>query len=1056
MSIQSLNPSLQGLGQDGKGDKLQAADKKKKKKDKQLLSQKKQHHHRKGSKSSRSSEASSGSASVSDGADHGGDLVVDIQSSAGSINDHDAEAGAKDDHKKKDSSSSSSHQDRIPTIPEEPALPKGGKLVTVPAVQPNILFRFDDVSDELLLHGTAAPLSKEEQRKVLKAMAEVQQKLATREQMNITIVTIELTQLVAAHRFTKNSPWIKASYGDSCSWVADYEEEEESEDGGKTAWTNLRWSFDLERNESDRKDLVFTVCSKSLIVGRYVIDRTEFARIPETKSGYFEVLGDVRSSVGVSGRIRLLCLRGVAERPKGPHRDQQRHQTHRPTMDTASTSSSVASSPTREDYIPLQRGPQQLQFGRRSLIVKVLSVAAMDLKPVHFLESNSPFASVEVGDWVGVSGVVNNAGMAARWNGLNWKFVLSEEVRCEVVIHSKAIKIGRLSVSVEELLAAQTTASGTVQIIKHIVNGTQITGKVKVTMMISDIKTESSSSSSSSNNNKSPQQQQDDDVETKATMIDEKGLDRSDLVSTAILGEKGDMVLLKPFIKAPFLLRISEITVLDSAQASILRKNSLTVNVVCGTSGMATDEIPNCGAFAHWINLGWKITVIGGSTFRVTAWSGGKAIGAAALSVNDLLSTPTDFENNAEIFTKLLNGRKEIVGKVRLSCKYEQSLSIDPDPTSRPGSPLHASKPGEEAADLAVAAGGDAAVFQADKSSEHNNILLDVEELSLPVSAHITGISVFDMVSAHLLLKNSPQVKIAIDRKSVMTEERVGSGPMAVWTDLNWLMKIREDSYVVIALFSRGKEIGKIEVPPTELISIPVTSKGITEYKALIKSGSQATAAKIQIRMKLSNIDTAAPVDAARQQKQHEEESSVKYVSPSSRAEYVRSHQTTLAAAASSSMRSRDGVEYGQRVHMDDDDDDDDLEEGYRDPFPMRSPTGYRDSYASRIEDRSAAAATPSYTNESSASQMAAAASQSAIVIFDSAELFAEADKQKGLLDFHMSLQEIDLLALKSMHTFSANAPTVSVACGKYIFTTQVETWRTHACMHGCFIYMGI
>ena len=999
MSTQSLNPSLRDLDPSLDGKEKKLAGRKKKKKDKQQ--------HRKGSKSSRSSEASSGSASVSDGGGRVVDAAAELSvSSAGSINDHDAEAGAKADHKKKDSSRST-HQDRIPTIPEESPLPEGGKLV-----QPNISFRFDDVSDELL-HGTAAPyVSKEEQHRVLKAMEVVQQKLATREQMNITIVTIELTQLVAAHRFTKNSPWIKACYGESCSWVADYEEEEEEEGGEKTAWTNLRWSFDLERNEADRKDLVFTVCSKSLIVGRYVIDRTEFARIPETKSGYFEVVGDVRSSVGVSGRIRLLCLKGVAERPRGPHRDQQRHLTQRPTMDTAtasSSSSSVASGPTREDSAPLQ---WRLLIDRRSLVVKVLSVAAMDLKPVHFLESNSPFASVEVGDWVGVSEVANNAGIAARWNGLNWKFVLSEEVCCEVAVHSKAIKIGRLSVSVDELLSTQPTASGTVQIIKHIVNGTQITGKVKVTMMISDVKIESSSNK--------PEQQQDghvDDVETKVTMIDEKGAINpdhhgSDLVSSAILGEKGDLVLLKPFVKAPFVLRISEITVLDSAQASFLRRNSLSVNVVCGASGQATDEVPNCGAFAHWINLGWKISVIVGSTFRVTAWSGGTAIGAAILSVNDLLTVPTDFENHAEIFTKLLNGRKEIVGKVRLSCKYEQSID--------PSSPLHAMKPGEKMADLAAG----------DKSSE-----MDAEELSLPVSARITGISVYDMVSAHLLLKNSPQVKIAIDRKSVMTEERVGSGPMAVWTDLNWLMKIREDSYIVITLLSRGKQIGKIEVPPMDLISIPVTSKGITEYKVLIKSDSQATAAKIQIRMKLSNIiiDTA-PMDIAARLK---EDSAIKYVSPSSRADYMRSQ--TLAAAASSSMRSRDGVEYGQRVYVDDEDGDLNLDEGYRDPFPVRSPNGYRDSYASR------AASPSSYTNEGIPSQLAPTSSQRAFVIFDSAELLAEADKQKGL-DFHMNLQEIDLLALKSMHTFSANAPTVSVACGKYIFTTKVETcfifWR--------------
>jgi len=959
-------------------------------------------HHRKGSKSSRSdtSEVSSGSASVivSDGGDR---MVEATELPAPTAGVKEAEAGATADHKK------GSHQDRrIPTIHEEG--PLGGKAVAVPAAQPNISFRFDDVSDELL-HGTAtaAPLSKEERRKLLKAMKEVEQKLATREQINITIVTVELTQLVAAHRFTKNSPWIKASYGESCAWVADYEE---SDDGDSATWTNLCWSFDLERNESDRRDLVFTVCSKSLIVGRYAIDRTEFAHIPETKSGYFEVLGDIRSSVGVSGHIRLLCLKGVAERPKGPHHDHHQQRGNHPHLLGLKTdTASLVSSPiTRETFL-------SPSFVQRSLIVKVLSVAAMDLKPVHFLDSNSPFASVEVGDWVGVSEVANNAGMAARWNGLNWKFILSEDVRCEVVIHSKTIKIGRLSVSVEELLAAETTASGTVQVIKHIVNGTQITGKVKVTMMISDVKADSSSK---------PQ----DDLETTVTAVDEKGdiipdhnesIDR--IVSSAILEEKGDLVLMKPFVKVPFVLKISEITVLDSVQASLLRKNSLTINVVCGSSGKATDEIENCGAFAHWINLGWRINIIGGSTFRVTAWSGGKAIGAAALPVNDLLTMPTDFENNVEIFTKLLNSRREIVGKVRLSCKYEQSII---DPTSRPSSrQLHNSNPkdgliAEEAVNLAP---GDA--FQVDESSELNNILLDTEELSLPVSAHITSISVFDMISAHLLLKNSPQVKIVIDRKSVLTEESVGSGSMALWADLNWFLKIREDSYVVIALYSRGKEIGKIEVKPTEFISIPVTNKGITEYKALIKSNS-ATAAKVQIKMKLSNIE--APVEVAQP-----EDSSIKFVSPSSRADYV--NKTLATANPSISMRSHHGVEYGQRLYVDDDDDD--LEEGYRDPHPSRSPNGNRDSYAS-LMDRSAIAVSHKNTNDRNG-PLVGAPNESALVIFDSAELFAESDKQKGL-DFHMSLQEIDLLNLKRVHTFSANAPTVSVACGKYIFTTQV------------------
>lgn len=683
-------------------------------------------------------------------------------------------------------------------------------------------FRFNEVADpEVEARKSRNSSLTKENKVLLDSVRNVEDRLKSREQICLTMMSIEIGNLPSAHRFTKNSPWLKGAYGTLYSWVAEYEE---SDDGTKAAWKNLRWSFNLERNVKDRNDLVITVCSKNLIIGRYVLAKDEFADIPDTKTGYFEVSGDIMSGIGQAGKVRILFLKGKAERPRGP-------------MKAIAVAETIGAHPTSE--------LKQAVVASHRLFVKVVSAAVMDLKSVHFLDVNCPFIAVEVGDWVGVSDTAHNAGMAARWNSLNWKFTVTPDVGIHLMIHSKNVMIGRMHVSMEEIINIQPKANNIIEVIKSITDGKDVTGKVKINLLAESPQASALASTDTGGLLSAESQILDEEGNVMEAAGADNGVASPSL---ATFQGTGDLAPLKPFMRVPFNICVSEVTVLDTIKAHFLWKNSLAVNVVCGPWGKATDELKGSGSFAHWIDLKWKIPVKGGNNFRITAWSNGKSIGSASLSVAELLEMPTDYEQNTEIFAKLINAAGEIVGKVKLTCKYESLVSVINDKiVSVTGS---AEKP--------KTTGGFLPNVGADKVRTVNfiddeNMDFDGDEegdggqsqmrpghrngrqqkLTLPLVATIKSMSIYDAVAVHTFIKNSPQIKFICDRKSATTEAVKNAGAVATWPGLNWIMKIRADSHVVAVLLSNEVTIGRVEFQPQDLLHIPLNDEGLTEVSIL-------------------------------------------------------------------------------------------------------------------------------------------------------------------------------------------------------------------------------
>jgi len=71
------------------------------------------------------------------------------------------------------------------------------------------------------------------------------------------------------------------------------------------------------------------------------------------------------------------------------------------------------------------------------------------------------------------------------------------------------------------------------------------------------------------------------------------------------------------------------------------------------------------------------------------------------------------------------------------------------------------------------------------------------------------------------------------DRKESLTSisSSSGTGSTAKWSDLNWATKIAEDSTIFAVVSSGTVPIGRIDINPKELLSIPLNTDKLTEVE---------------------------------------------------------------------------------------------------------------------------------------------------------------------------------------------------------------------------------
>lgn len=851
--------------------------------------------------------------------------------------------------------------------------------------------------------------NKSEMKQLLKSVEKIEEKLkAQREQQKIVICNIAIAKLIRVHKLVRNHPWLKINYGDDQEWIADYEEgqgaeqDEEEENAGKEGkgevvvvgtdngrkpardgssaqWVGLNWSFPLERNDHERKDLVVTVCSKDYIIGRYVVGKDEWKEIPESPSGFFSVSGDITSSLGKVGVIHMICQKAIAERPMkatsklallkqfpghaaateegGEHADEGEAEVLAERSEEKPVDLSSSSMRERQREREARRG-QQTPWKYQFVSLRVLAAAVMDLKSAHYFEANSPALLFESGDWMGMTEPVKNGGLAAAWRKLTWKIPIEKISGVNITASSNFVPIGKVYISADELLAIQpteNTSKTAVPIIKYLTNGKEITGKLKVTVVINH---------------------PEDIIESIAARKDDS---RNNI-------ELSESSVIKPTREIPFVVLVQEIICLDMV-IPMFQKLFKNVNVKlhCGCNAWAsyTDEVElkNDTRSIHWTDLRWKIPVKElNIALRMTLWNGSSNLGVSTIPIKDLLGIPSDRTGRSEIFAKFYSADGEITGKARITCRFENApppkksplkIELENKMRSRPTSALAPIRDSKDEADKEKPDHIQNEVFMAPKAQTIS--------LVFPIHCVLRAISGVDLISAHRLRKNSPEIHFLCDRASTVSPIAVQSGGLARWENLNWSMIIREDSVIRLTIISHGIQIGSVQVNPKDLILLPVTSKGNIEF-----STDLPNEAGISVGRLILNFQVNLQKSGARSQP------TVSTFDFNTRQQSTQSLPQLNLSSQKPGLNSSSGE-------------------------IMRNSASFEDfSYSMGLKGE-----------------------PSASVVFDPKVLTAP--DVSNQVSFKISVDEIDLWDLVAIHTFQKNSPQIILACGKFTATTQVS-----------------
>lgn len=675
----------------------------------------------------------------------------------------------------------------------------------------------------------------------------------TRELLSMEICSIQVFNLIPAHRFKKNLPWLKVNYGKEHEWIAPYED---SDNGERADFLELNWNFILQRDTRHRQDLIVTVMSEELIVGRYVLGAADFGFMPVTSTNFFSVSGNVINALGVAGQTKLIFKKIVAEPPKAP-----RFYEARPNTITHS-------------FLP---------HDVRSY-VRFISCAVADLKSVHgFFEYNSPYIEMTCGKWRKTTDVKVGAGLAAKWNRLPWKLVMDKFHPLVISVMSAKpsgnLLIGMIQFTLDDLKQMEENDQGFLEIVKPITDGATLTGRIRLYLMIKEMDPETDPSAMQiaipmigygedtadpeSELNKAPDKVNINNaakqmgVKTAKKNIFEsiKVQLKPNNVSDEQRQKHAGLALSSNLITGaiefvPFVMRVSEAGVFNTKRVEPLKPNSLSLNAACGAWGGSTIQLKNCGSDAYWVGMesSWRFVVEDGSRLFLNVWSRNTFVGSVSLGTDDIKVYPIDPDGNTEIMLSIYDEGKS-TGRLRLNCTFEylrtgEDTNYDPQPKAVIYKP-----PGAKRL----------------KANEYG----EVPRYDLPCVATMICISCVDLKNAHTFVPNSPRVRIVCDRKQAMTPILKYGGKIARWEELNWDIPLNEGCVMMCYVYSGNKQIGLLELPAHTITREPLDEYGYTQICHMIRNHDGLSTGKMTLIFQLNNLPDVQIFDAIQENGGH-------------------------------------------------------------------------------------------------------------------------------------------------------------------------------------------
>jgi hypothetical protein len=307
-------------------------------------------------------------------------------------------------------------------------------------------------------------------------------------------------------------------------------------------------------------------------------------------------------------------------------------------------------------------------------------------------------------------------------------------------------------------------------------------------------------------------------------------------------------------------------------QVNPLKANSPQVVVTCGYFSSTTRPASNAGHTALWTEMDVNFPIQDKLHIEWKVFSAFTEIGTMVLRAAELTKIPRD-RNGVQIITRDLHNGKDVCGKVSVALSYslegrsytvgKQLAKLQQQAYKEPTIAGYGNLPLSES----INSMNETTEVVLDRfNSVAGNVLYydsrSITAESYPFRFTVTDIIANDLKSAHLLVKNSPSVRIVCGTMSASTKEVPRAGASAIWAGLSAVVFLQANSSVRVSVFSKDVCIGYQTVDCAHILDCTPDVGGNREAFLTICDEGGKTTGKLKLTFVLEAVGsyTAAPV----------------------------------------------------------------------------------------------------------------------------------------------------------------------------------------------------
>ena len=518
------------------------------------------------------------------------------------------------------------------------------------------------------------------------------------------------------------------------------------------------------------------------------------------------------------------------------------------------------------------------------LLVRVSMVEIFDLKAAHTFKRNSPYVQMQCGTKIVGTAAKKRAGDSATWDRLDWSIRVRDRAPVSFrVLSDGGTIIGRYEMlSIELTNILRTDKFGTFVHTVSLMSDKSLgfTGQLKISGRITEAGTRfqlpkpkvtpdsdtAALQARARGENQSVVESEAGDDDAQMNLDDESGhfdgpseeeleAEKARHLESSISMDSLQVYSLpdEPRLTIPFVMRVLAIELheLVPLHGYFLVKNSPIVHLACGRFKGSTPVVRGAGDKASWSDIDWAFKVFTKYQLKLRAMSGSMSFGGFKVDAESLITIPRDMLGLTEVLGVLRDKVGRLMGKVRILCRLESSnVALESFVEQGLGS---TSLKGENAPDS-----------DSDESNDGLGLGLPPPELLDTVMREprfgfiltLHRIALYNLPSAHAFSVNMPVVQVgcgAFQWKTLPRRDDGGDGGTE-WV-VDWTFGVRDDTKLRFDVFSYTTRVCSRIFELEELVPIPESVNGTRELMVAMQNNQGEATGKLCFTFTMSRDD---------------------------------------------------------------------------------------------------------------------------------------------------------------------------------------------------------